>query len=113
MTIPGAVPDASRASNRGVITAVRGSVVDVRFDDYLPPVHSTLTPGEQGQIVIEVLAQRDAHDEGTCRLKYQPIRKLGACAGRLLPNRRVRAERMLPGWGAFHVSRASRRKAHE
>ena len=60
MTIPGAVPDASRAPNRGVITAVRGSVVDVRFDDYLPPVHSTLTTGEQGQIVIEVLAQRDA-----------------------------------------------------
>ena len=44
----------------GVVTSVRGSVVDIRFDKCLPPVYSLLHAGENGQIVIEVLAQRDA-----------------------------------------------------
>jgi len=44
----------------GVITSVRGSVVDVRFDDHLPPIHSVLHAGDEGRIIIEVLAQRDA-----------------------------------------------------
>ena len=44
----------------GVVVAVRGSVVDVRFDDDLPPIHNVLRAGEQERIVIEVLAQRDA-----------------------------------------------------
>jgi F-type H+-transporting ATPase subunit beta len=47
--------------NRGTIVSVRGSVVDVRFDKYLPPIYSVLRTGEKGCIVIEVLAQRDAH----------------------------------------------------
>ncbi len=46
--------------NVGVVVAVRGSVVDVRFDARLPPIYSVLRTGEHGQIVIEVLAQRDA-----------------------------------------------------
>ncbi len=44
----------------GVIVAVRGSVVDVRFDQQLPPVYSVLHAGVGGKIIIEVLAQRDA-----------------------------------------------------
>src|SRR5271156_3157639 len=48
------------ASNSGVIASVRGSVVDVRFDNRLPPIYSVLHAGEAGRIVIEVLAQRDA-----------------------------------------------------
>jgi len=40
---------------------VRGSVVDVRFDDRLPPIFSVLRAGAERQIVVEVLAQRDAH----------------------------------------------------
>jgi len=50
----------SASSNRGVVVAVRGSVVDVRFDTQLPPIHSILRAGEKGRIVIEVLAQRDS-----------------------------------------------------
>lgn len=45
----------------GIVTAIRGSVVDVRFDRALPPIYSVLRTGTDPQIVIEVLAQRDAH----------------------------------------------------
>ncbi len=44
--------------NLGSVASVRGSVVDVRFDSHLPPIRSVL---RIGAIVIEVLAQRDAH----------------------------------------------------
>ena len=46
-------------SNCGTIIAVRGSVVDVCFDDHLPPIYSLLNAYD-GKIVIEVLAQLDA-----------------------------------------------------
>ena len=46
--------------NLGAVVSVRGSVVDVRFEEHLPPIHSVLRAGEKGRIVIEVLAQRDA-----------------------------------------------------
>ena len=49
------------STNIGAIVSVRGSVVDVRFDQHLPPVYSILRAGTEKQIVIEVLAQRDAH----------------------------------------------------
>ena len=48
------------SSNLGVVASVRGSVVDVRFDGTLPPINSVLRAGTEKQIVIEVLAQRDA-----------------------------------------------------
>jgi F-type H+/Na+-transporting ATPase subunit beta len=47
--------------SRGTITAVRGSVVDVRFERSLPPINSLLRAGADGHIAIEVLAQLDAH----------------------------------------------------
>lgn len=40
--------------------AVRGSVVDIRFDGVLPPIYSVLRAGDDGKTIIEVLAQRDA-----------------------------------------------------
>jgi F-type H+/Na+-transporting ATPase subunit beta len=49
------------SANLGVVAAVRGSVVDVRFERRLPPVYSMLRAGDDGRIVIEVLSQRDAH----------------------------------------------------
>ncbi len=52
--------DASTPANLGVVQAVRGSVVDIRFDGYLPPIYSLLRAGAEHEIVIEVLAQRDA-----------------------------------------------------
>ncbi len=50
----------SATTNRGVVASVRGSVVDVRFDTQLPPIHTILHAGDEGRIVIEVLAQRDS-----------------------------------------------------
>jgi F-type H+/Na+-transporting ATPase subunit beta len=45
--------------NLGVIVAVRGGVVDVRFDARLPPIFSLLRTGSRKEVLIEVLAQRD------------------------------------------------------
>ena len=50
-------------ANIGVVIAVRGSVVDIRFENKLPAIHSLLRigeTGETGEIVIEVQAQLDA-----------------------------------------------------
>jgi F-type H+-transporting ATPase subunit beta len=47
--------------NRGSIIAIRGSVVDARFDQALPPIQSVLRAGEHGQVIIEVMTQLDAH----------------------------------------------------
>ncbi len=47
-------------SNIGKVVAVRGSVVDIRFDKHLPPIYSLLYAGDKKQIVIEVQAQLDA-----------------------------------------------------
>jgi F-type H+/Na+-transporting ATPase subunit beta len=46
--------------NRGSVAAVRGSVVDVRFENRLPLISSVLRTGAGGQIVIEVMTQVDA-----------------------------------------------------
>src|ERR1700689_2700540 len=48
-------------SNHGVVTSVRGSVVDVRFDDRLPPIYALLRAGKEAQVAIEVLMQLDVH----------------------------------------------------
>ncbi len=53
--------DQSSTTNVGVVASVRGGVVDVRFDGRLPSIYSVLRAGEEKHIVIEVLAQRDAH----------------------------------------------------
>src|SRR5271167_3635424 len=50
-----------KPTNFGSVVSVRGSVVDVRFDEHLPPIYSVLRAGTDKEIVIEVLAQRDAH----------------------------------------------------
>ena len=47
-------------SNIGVVVSVRGSVVDIRFDEHLPPIYSLLY-AKDGKIAIEVLSQLDAH----------------------------------------------------
>ena len=43
----------------GKIISVRGSVVDVWFDDNLPPVYTLLHTGKDKQIAVEVLTQLD------------------------------------------------------
>ncbi len=54
-------PSAAASANTGLVVAVRGSVVDVHFATRLPAIYTVLRAGPQRQIVIEVLAQRDAH----------------------------------------------------
>ena len=44
----------------GTITSIRGSVVDIRFEGYLPPINSLLRAGKNGKIIIEVWAQLNA-----------------------------------------------------
>ena len=51
-------PD-DHALNRGSVIAVRGGVVDVRFDHCLPPVFSVLHAGADKHIIVEVMAQLD------------------------------------------------------
>jgi F-type H+-transporting ATPase subunit beta len=43
------------------VVSVRGSVVDVRFESVLPPIHTLLRCGTNDEIAVEVLAQIDAH----------------------------------------------------
>jgi F-type H+-transporting ATPase subunit beta len=62
---------------RGSVTAVRGSVVDVRFESRLPLISSVLHTGASGQIVIEVMTQVDAkHVRGIALTPTQ-----GVCRG--------------------------------
>src|SRR5580658_9064408 len=49
------------ALNLGSVTAVRGSVVDVRFEHRLPDIYSVLRAGPDAHIIIEVMTQLDAH----------------------------------------------------
>ncbi len=48
------------SGNLGSVVAVRGSVVDVRFDRHLPAVYTMLRAGDAGRIIVEVQSQRDA-----------------------------------------------------
>jgi len=43
----------------GKIISVRGSVVDVWFEDNLPPINTLLHSGKDKQIAVEVLTQLD------------------------------------------------------
>jgi F-type H+-transporting ATPase subunit beta len=47
--------------NYGTILAVRGTVVDVRFERDLPPIYSVLHAGASKQIIIEVMEQLDPY----------------------------------------------------
>jgi len=48
-------------ANFGSVVSIRGSVVDVQFDNKLPTIYSVLSAGEDEAIVMEVLAQIDEH----------------------------------------------------
>jgi F-type H+-transporting ATPase subunit beta len=67
----------TKVPNRGSVTAVRGSIVDVRFEVRLPLISSVLRTGATGQIVIEVMTQVDAqHVRGIALTPTQ-----GVCRG--------------------------------
>ena len=44
---------------RGEVVAVRGSAIDIRFPQKLPPLHGQLKVGERGNIIVEVVRQLD------------------------------------------------------
>lgn len=43
----------------GIVVATRGSVVDVRFEENLPPINMVIKTGEQLEIILEVQMQVD------------------------------------------------------
>ena len=73
--------DKTTPPNVGAVASVRGSVVDIRFEEYLPPIYTVLRAGDERLIVIEVLAQRDArHVRGialTPTFAKAPARRAG------------------------------------
>jgi F0F1-type ATP synthase beta subunit len=55
------VTDSNASANRFTILAVRGSVIDVRFDHLLLPINTLLHIGEDQRVVVEAWPQLDAH----------------------------------------------------
>ena len=53
--------DEKKQPHIGVVTSIRGSVVDICFKENLPPIFTMLRAGDKKQMVIEVLTQRDSH----------------------------------------------------
>ena len=51
----------NKTINHGKIISIRGSVVDVWFENNLPPIYTLLHTGKNNQIAIEVLTQLEAH----------------------------------------------------
>ena len=49
------------ALSAGTIEAVRGSVVDARFNERIPSIFHILRTGDDGDVVVEVTAHLDAH----------------------------------------------------
>lgn len=47
--------------NTGYVVAVRGSVVDVSFPDYIPAQYTRLLAGREGNIIIEVITHLDSN----------------------------------------------------
>jgi len=51
----------SKSLTPGKVISVRGSIVDVWFENNLPPIYTVLHTGKNKEIIIEVLAQLDIH----------------------------------------------------
>jgi F-type H+/Na+-transporting ATPase subunit beta len=49
----------SNLNSRGSVVAVRGSVVDARFEGRLPPLYNELRAGTDGSVIVEVLQHMD------------------------------------------------------
>ncbi len=71
-------PDAQQAPSRegpsGIVVAVRGSVVEARFEQDLPQINSILRAGADGGVPVEVLAQLDSrHVRGIALVPTQGL----------------------------------------
>jgi F-type H+-transporting ATPase subunit beta len=45
------------SSEPGSVVSIRGGIVDIRFENHMPPIHSLLRTGDEEEIVLEVLSQ--------------------------------------------------------
>ncbi len=54
-----ATKDNKKFSNFGYIVSIRGSIVDILFEEHLPPIYTLLRTGREGKVAIEVLTQLD------------------------------------------------------
>ncbi|WP_269746382.1 F0F1 ATP synthase subunit beta [Methanosarcina lacustris] len=59
--VKGHMENKNNPSNLGAVVSVRGSIVDIRFEKYLPPIYSLLRTGKDDEIAIEVLTQLDSY----------------------------------------------------
>jgi F-type H+-transporting ATPase subunit beta len=59
--MPAIPKDINGSDDFGKVISVRGSVVDIRFENSLPPIYTLLKAGKEEQISIEILSQLDAH----------------------------------------------------
>lgn len=50
------------ATHEGSVIAIRGSVVDIRFTEDIPPIFTILTAGGRNEIIIEVQSMLSARD---------------------------------------------------
>ena len=48
-------------SERGIVAAVRGNIVDVHFENHLPAKHNLLKAGPEGRVAIEAQAYLNEH----------------------------------------------------
>ena len=78
----------------GTVASVRGSVVDVHFEASLPAIHNILLAGAKDQIVVEVLAQQDAHHVGGIALTPRK----GLARGIAVSEIAEMAESAIPKW---------------
>ena len=46
---------------QGVITSIRGNVVDARFNESIPSLYHVLETGEEGEVALEVVSHLDEH----------------------------------------------------
>src|SRR5690242_12755477 len=44
-------------SEFGSVVSIRGGIVDIRFENQVPPIHSLLRTGSEEEIILEVLSQ--------------------------------------------------------
>ncbi|PKM37551.1 MAG: F0F1 ATP synthase subunit beta [Gammaproteobacteria bacterium HGW-Gammaproteobacteria-10] len=51
--------DETSLTHAGSVVSITGSVVDIRFDRCLPPIHTILYAGHDRRVIIEVLTQLD------------------------------------------------------
>ena len=90
-------------ADQGTILAVRGSVVDAKFPQGLPKLHSILRAGEHQQVVIEVVAHlTEEHVRGIALTATRGLAR-GAARGKFSnPGFDVQDGRAVHGVEAFH-----------